>query len=100
MLGDPCPGRALLDLGAAPELTERGLRLIGEHVRAATSINRVVVLVDPDRSDWTRDILSDVCVTTTRDESMSVLRGAPGSGETPAPLLVSARIVERTRGQS
>jgi anti-anti-sigma factor len=96
----PGPRRALLDLRAATELSEPGLRLFEEHVRVDTSIDRVVVLVDPDRSDRTRAVFSDVRITTTQDEAMSVLRGSPESEETPAPLFVSARTVERSAEQS
>jgi len=96
----PGPRRALLDLRAATELSEPGLRLLEEHVHADTSIDRIVILVDPDRSDRTRAVLPNVRVTITHDEAVSVLRGSPESDETPAPLLVSARTVERTAEQS
>jgi anti-anti-sigma factor len=92
----PRPRQALLGLSAATELSELGLRLIEEHVRGDTSIDRVVVQVDPAQADRTRAVLSDVQVMTKKDEAMLVLRGSPESDEIPLPLLVVARPVGRT----
>ena len=86
----PQPRRALLDLRAATEVSEAGLGLVGEQLRADVPGDRVVVLVDPDRSDGTRAGLSAIRVTTTQEGAMSILRGTLESGEKPAPLLVPA----------
>jgi anti-sigma B factor antagonist len=96
----PTPRHALLDLRAATELSEPGLRLLEVNVRADTSIDRIVVLVDPDRSDRTRAVLPNVRVTIAHEEAMSVLRDSPGTDLSPALLLVSARILEKKSEQS
>jgi hypothetical protein len=96
----PQPRRALLNLHAATELSEPGLRMLGEHLSADASADQVVLLVDLDRSVRTRAGFLDIRVTTTQDEAMEVLRSSPGSDEPPPPLLVSARTVGRTAEQS
>ncbi|HEV3310715.1 MAG TPA: STAS domain-containing protein [Chloroflexota bacterium] len=90
--------RALLDLRSATELSEPGLRLLEEHFRVDTSIDRVVVLVDPDRFHRARVILSNFRVTMIHDEAIAVLRGSGASDESPARLVVFARTVDITAG--
>ena len=90
----------LLDLRSATELSEPGLHLLEEHVRAGSSIDRVVVLVDTDRFCRACAILSEVRATMNHDEAMAVLRGSRTSDESPAPLLVSARTVDITAEKS
>jgi anti-anti-sigma factor len=96
----PQSRRALLDLHAATELSQPGLRTLGEYLKADVSADRVVVLVDPDRSARTRAGLLDLRVTTIQDEAMAIHRSSPGSDEPPPPLLVSARTVGRAAEQS
>jgi anti-anti-sigma factor len=88
--------RALLDLRSASELSEPGLHLLEEHVRAVTSMDRVVVLVDTDRFHRVCAILLEVRATMSRDEAMAVLSDSRASDEPLAPLLVSARTVDKT----
>jgi hypothetical protein len=96
----PQPRRALLNLHAATDLSEPGLRMLGEHLSANASADQVVVLVDLDQSVRTHASLLDIRVTTTQDEAMEVLCSSPGSDEPPPSLLVSARTVGRTAKQS
>ncbi len=86
----PGASRALLDLSAATELSSPGLRFLEEQVRASSPIDRFVVVVDPDRSDRTRAVLSIIRVATTQEEAMSILRGSRAMDETPTALWVSA----------
>ncbi len=89
--------RALLDLRAATELSEPGLRLLKGHVGINnTSPNRIVVLVDQDRFTRTHAIISNACITTNHDEAMSALHGSLASDESPTPLMVLARKVDTT----
>jgi anti-anti-sigma factor len=89
----PQASRALLDLRSATELSEPGLRLLEEHVHALNLTDRVVALVDSDRFDQTRAVLSHFRISMNRDEAMAVLRAFRVSDESQAPLLVSARTV-------
>jgi anti-anti-sigma factor len=96
----PPPRRAVVDLRAATELSDASLRLLEKHLRNGRSADRFVVLVDPSRSDRTCGVLTDVLVTSTRDEALSVLSGSARSLESPASLFVSARAVGRTAEQT
>jgi anti-anti-sigma factor len=87
--------QTLLDLRQATDFTEQGLRLLDEHVGTDIPIDRVVVVVDSSRSDRIQAVMSNVRVATTPDEGTSALRDSAQSHEAPAPLLVTARTVER-----
>jgi anti-anti-sigma factor len=96
----PAPHCVLLDLRAATELSDAGLRLLGNYLLAEASGAGVVVLVEPNRSERTRTVLSYGFVSTTQDEALLVLRSSPASNETPAPLFVSVQSVKETVEQS
>jgi hypothetical protein len=96
----PRPRRTVLDLRAATELSDAGLRLVEEHLRGGASGDQVVVLVDQDRAERARAGLPSVPVTATQDEATSVLSGSPGSEEAPAPLLVATRTALGTPAKS
>jgi anti-anti-sigma factor len=83
----------LLDLRAATELSEAGLRLLEEHLRADASCDRIVVLIDADRSGRVR-VHSGLRIAMRQDEARSILPCTPESAESPAPLFVSARTVQ------
>ena len=80
------PRCGLIDLHDVSEMSDRGLRMMGEQVHAGGSADRIAVLVNPERFDRTRSALPGIPVATTKGDLMPVLRDVlVGRDNPPTP---------------